>query len=617
MPRINLLDKKTAELIAAGEVIERPASIVKELLENAIDSDAKNITIEIQNGGKTYIRVSDDGCGIEAEDLPKAVLRHATSKISNENDLDEIKTLGFRGEALASIAAVSKLQILSCTKDSVIGSRIELSGGEEIYYGEAGAPKGTTVVVKDLFFNTPARMKFLKKDSTEGSYIQNICEKVFISNPEISFRFIKNGDTVLTTPGDGKLISAIYAVYGADFAKSLTEVAYSFGDYSVKGFVSKPTEARANRNMQIFYVNDRYIKSKTLYAAVEEAYKGSIMTGKFPACVLFIDIPFGLVDVNVHPAKTEIRFAEEKSVFHTVYHAAYAGVNASAEIPVKIDNKTTERFYYEPIENKEQTTIFHSPTPKLTYETKRATEEVSNFIYETFNNSVSKLTNDEKYEENREVFEEIPVMADNFTHIEQETTPKKEPNILAFKYIGQLFETYILGEYEEDLILIDKHAAHERLIFEELKQKTEENIRQILLSPIKVSLDANEFETAISSTEKLNKIGFGFNEFGASTILIREAPINISMGEIKNSFLEVLELISKNSRRPETEIYDELLHSVACRSAIKAHDRSSDEELSNFAQRVIESDARYCPHGRPIFVRFSKKEIEKKFFRTL
>ena len=608
MPRINVLDKKTAELIAAGEVVDRPASIVKELLENSIDSGADSITIEIQNGGKTYIRVSDNGCGIEKEDLPKAILRHATSKISSEEDLNNISTLGFRGEALASIAAVSRLQILSCTETSLVGSRIELCGNEIIYCGEAGSPKGTTVVVKDLFFNTPARMKFLKKDSTEGSYIQNICEKVFISNPEISFKFIKDGVTVISTPGDGKLLSAVYAVYGEDFTSSLTEVSYVFGDYSVYGFVSKPTESRSNRNMQIFYVNDRIVKSKTLYAALEEAYKGSIMTGKFPACVLFINLPYGLVDVNVHPAKTEIRFADEKSVFHTVYHAAHSGITASHEIPVKKEELKTEKIYFEPTEAVSQTVIVKSPNVFEGIERQET-------VIENFSNMFGGLKTPEKMY----ISENKPVKANSFTDAEpmihQLNPIIAEDSAPTFKYIGQAFETYIIGQYGEDIVFIDKHAAHERLIYNQLKNNFGEENSQLLLSPIKVTLNASELSAALSFADEFSRLGFIYEEFGTSAVVIREAPVNIPTSEAKDAFLELLDLRMKNAKKSDSEIFDELLHSIACRAAVKAHDRSSDEELSAFAVKVLESDARYCPHGRPVIVKFTKRDIEKKFFR--
>ncbi len=619
MPKINVLDKQTAELIAAGEVVERPASIIKELLENSIDSGASKITVEIQNGGKTYIRVSDNGCGISPEDLPKAVLRHATSKIKVEEDLNNILTLGFRGEALASIAAVSKMQILSCTESSEIGARIELNAGEVIYCGEAGSPKGTTVVVRDLFYNTPARMKFMKKDSTEASYIQNICEKIFISYPGISFSFIKDGVNVINTPGDGKLISAIYSVYGKEFTESLTETEYYFDSYSVKGYISKPTASRANRNMQLFYVNNRYVKSKTLYAAIEEAYKGSIMTGKFPACVLFIDLPTSLVDVNVHPAKTEIRFADEKSVFHSIYHATHAGLSAAIEIPKRKEEPVNQKIFFEPVETVEQAKI--TPEPQIKEEEPILKSFSSMFIENnelltvrseplsadkllTFTYSVKPEEPIFKPEPELEVVEKTPVI------VETEEKPK-------FKYLGQVFGTYILGQYGDSVLFIDKHAAHERLIYNSLKEQTGDQASQILLSPIKVTLGSDEIDSALNSAEKFIKLGFSFDEFGASTIVIREAPVNIQVGEIKEAFLEILDLIMNNSKRAESEIFDELLHSIACRAAVKAHDKSSDIELEAFANKVIDSDARYCPHGRPVIIKFTKTDIEKKFFRIV
>ncbi len=615
MPKINILDKQTAELIAAGEVVERPASIIKELLENAIDAGATKITVEIQNGGKTYIRVSDNGCGISSEDLPKSVLRHATSKISSEEDLNNISTLGFRGEALASIAAVSKLQILSCTEECEIGSRIELNAGETVYFGEAGSPKGTTVVVRDLFYNTPARMKFMKKDATEGSYIQNICEKIFISNPEISFSFIKDGVNVINTPGDSKLLSAIYAVYGRDFAESLTEAEFSYNDYNVRGFISKPTASRANRNMQLFYINNRYVKSKTLYAAIEEAYKGSIMTGKFPACVLFLELPPSLVDVNVHPAKTEIRFADEKSVFHTIYHAAHSGLNAAIEVPKIKEEPVNQKLYFEPVESISQTKIetkaeIVEEEPILNSFKSLFVENndlltVRSTTYEpdkSYNFTPKNTISEPKIELYEEVKDEVKP--------ETEVKPR-------FKYLGQVFETYIIGQYGDDVLFIDKHAAHERLIYNSLKEQTGNHESQILLSPIKVTLSADEIDAALNATDIFNKLGFSFDEFGATMIVVREAPVNIAVSDTKEAFLEILDLIMNNSKKPDSDIFDELLHSVACRSAIKAHDKNTDEELAIFAEKVLASDARYCPHGRPVIIKFSKRDIEKKFFRIV
>lgn len=613
MPSINILDQKTAELIAAGEVVERPASVVKELLENALDSGADAITVEIKNGGKTYIRVSDNGCGISGDDLPKAILRHATSKIRSEDDLNAIGTLGFRGEALASISAVSRLQILSCEKNKTMGYRLEQEGENRIYFGEAGSPKGTTVVVKDLFFNTPARMKFLKKDSTESSYIQNICEKVFLSNPHVSFRFIKDGETVISTTGDGKLISAVHCVYGAAFSDGLVNLEYSNGGFFVSGLISKPTAARSNRNMQIFFVNGRYIKSKTLYAAIEEAYRGSIMVGKFPSCVLFMNMPLDLVDVNVHPAKTEVRFADEKRVFEAVYRSAKEAILASETIlpeasikavyrePIKQPELTQKRVF-EPIESDSQIRFVSEPSFNLEKPKEEPLEtKISEESFRSLLNSFGELYKQEKIVE----VPKEPIIAET-----EETVDEK-----VFTYLGELFKTYILGEYGEDLVLIDKHAAHERMIYEELKLNSPKNNKQLLLTPIKITLNASELNSFESARTDFDELGFSAETFGYNMVIVREAPLNIPIDEIENAFLEILNKIMKNSKKIDSDFYDDLLHSVACRSAIKARDHSTDTELRAFAEKILRTETRYCPHGRPVIVKISKKEIEKKFFR--
>jgi DNA mismatch repair protein MutL len=613
MPSINILDQKTAELIAAGEVVERPASVVKELLENALDSGADSITVEIKNGGKTYIRVSDNGCGIAMEDLPKAILRHATSKISSEDDLNAIGTLGFRGEALASIAAVSRLQILSCEQNETIGYRLEQEGENRVYFGEAGSPKGTTVVVKDLFFNTPARMKFLKKDSTESSYIQNICEKVFLSNPGVSFRFIKDGETVISTTGDGKLISAVHSIYGASFSDGLINLQYSMGGFSAMGLISKPIAARSNRNMQIFFVNGRYVKSKTLYAAIEEAYRGSIMVGKFPSCVLFIEMPLDSVDVNVHPAKTEVRFADEKRVFEIVYRSAKEAILASETIlpessikavyrePI-IQPELTKKRVFEPTEADSQIRFVSSPSIDVVKTSEELSEDkISKESFRSLLDSFGELYKQEKIT----ATPTEPIFTDT-----KETTEEK-----VFVYLGELFKTYILGEYGEDLVLIDKHAAHERMIYEELKLNSPKNNKQLLLAPVKITLNANEINSFETSKADFDELGFSVEGFSHNMVVVREAPINIPLDEIENAFLEILNKIMKNSKKIDSDFYDDLLHSVACRAAIKAHDHSTDLELREFAEKILRTETRYCPHGRPVIVKISKKEIEKKFFR--
>lgn len=635
---INVLDKHVAELIAAGEVVERPASVIKELVENSIDAGAKHITVEIKNGGTTFMRVADDGCGIFRDDIKVAFLRHATSKVKVESDLDSISTLGFRGEALASICAVSRLQLITRNVNEEIGTSYEIDGGEEQSFDDAGCPVGTTFVIRDLFYNIPARAKFLKKDVSEGNAVSNIIDKTALSHPEIAFTYIKDGKQVLRTFGDGKLISAIYSVFGKDFANGLIPVEYQLDAIKVYGYISKPEHSRPNRNMQNFFINGRYIKTRTAMVALEEAFKGSIMVGKFPSCVLNINLPCEIIDVNVHPSKLEVRFINERPVFDAIYHAVKSSL-------MKYDSRKKASFKKETAFNEVQNkfnpfnnapAILNKPVSnaseqKLIQELKRfvpqktekqkneaAEPDASQAKSDDFNPFSDVAFNDVKTGENKpavsvpESIDDIKVAdvtnpfnifsrqainnskeeksfkptvksetvqtsphaldkyekSDNTEKISEKNSiskPKevnvivseesieksKEPvlvndNQTSIKYIGEAFSTYIIAEKNnKEIILIDKHAAHERIIYEKLKSERTADNRQILLSPVAVSLGKTEYDAAINNLNMFADCGFEVEDFGNSTVIVRCSPQYIPAAEISDCITEMADYIAQ------------------------------------------------------------------------
>lgn len=707
---INVLDKHVAELIAAGEVVERPASVIKELVENSIDAGAKHITVEIKNGGTTFMRVADDGCGIYRDDIKVAFLRHATSKVKVESDLDSISTLGFRGEALASICAVSRLQLITRNVNEEIGTSYEIDGGEEQSFDDAGCPVGTTFVIRDLFYNIPARAKFLKKDVSEGNAVSNIIDKTALSHPEIAFTYIKDGKQVLRTFGDGKLISAIYSVFGKDFAKGLIPVDYQLDAIKVYGYISKPEHSRPNRNMQNFFINGRYIKTRTAMVALEEAFKGSIMVGKFPSCVLNINLPCEIIDVNVHPSKLEVRFINERPVFDAIYHAVKSSL-------MKYDSRKKASFKKETAFNEVQNkfnpfnnapAILNKPVSnaseqKLIQEPKRfvplKTEKQKNEAAEPdalqaksddFNPFSDVAFNDVKTGENKpavsvpESIDDIKVAdvtnpfnifsrqainnskeeksfkptvksetvqtsphaldkyekSDNTEKISEKNSiskPKevdvivseesieksKEPVLVnnsrtSIRYIGEAFSTYIIAEKNnKEIILIDKHAAHERIIYEKLKSERTADNRQILLSPVAVSLGKTEYDAAINNLNMFADCGFEVEDFGNSTVIVRCSPQYIPAAEISDCITEMADYIAQGKNDIFTEKMEWFYCNVACRSAIKAGNKSTPEELIGIVKHLEEHpEIKYCPHGRPICIVLTKGEIEKQFGRA-
>lgn len=636
MARINVLPKEIYQLIAAGEVVERPSSVVKEMIENSLDAGAKNITLEIKNGGSTYIRITDDGCGIERDDVRKVFISHATSKISKKDDLNSIATLGFRGEAMASISAVSKVELLTKAENEEIGTRYEIAGGEELEFDDAGCPNGTTIVVRDIFFNTPARMKFLKKDVTEGNQVAGIVDRMAISHPEISFRFIRDGKQVLITSGNGDLKSTVYSVLGKEMSDSLMSVDYSFNDMRITGFVSKPTASRKSRAGQYFYINNRIVKSKTAMAALEQAYKNTIMVGRFPACVLNIELNPAQVDVNVHPAKTEVRFANEKPIFDLVYY----GVKTAIE-----NDRTVKEveFKESPIYRQESKNVYQnndnkSFQAKFDFFKKKdeppsqqviKTKPRENFWQVEAPKPEYKITRDEKpkarvdinieYEEP----EEISTAKSEDAHREQNiekvviTDEKDNENVIPnFKLIGEAFKTYLIVEIENELYFIDKHAAHERMNFERFKaQATVET--QMLLAPIAVNLTKDEFIAISENIELIKKCGFELEEFGESQIIVRAIPSLVDGDSVKDLMLEIAQKLLEHKTDILPDKIDWIYHSASCRGAVKAGDYTSRQEQEMFVKKLLSMpNIRFCPHGRPVFIKMSKYDIEKQFGRV-
>ena len=658
MPEINILSQHVAELIAAGEVVERPASVVKELMENSIDAGATLITVEIRRGGITYIRITDNGCGIDRSNIKKAFISHATSKISSADDLDSILTLGFRGEALASVAAVARVEMLTRAQEEEIGTRYVIEGSQEALLDDAGCPKGTTIVVRDLFFNTPARMKFLKKDVTEANAVAGVVDRIALSDPEVCIRFIREGKEVLSTPGDGKIQSAIHAIFGKEFSQGLIPCQYELNGIKVDGFISKPVHARANRTMQFFFLNGRLIKTRTAMAALEQAYKNAIMVGKFPACVLNLTIPPMAVDVNVHPAKTEVRFADEKKIFDAVYYCAKLALESGDTRPqmsfekkaqmkvlqqqmpqppkaeqtfIRLDTRPEPPKNPEPVKVVEHVTTV---TPKVTVAPKPA-EPV--FRVESGEKENKAVQSDDDLLLNNPTVSKAVIAEDTVTLPLIKETPiekkeelvtevltppeeEKEPDpvilVEPFRVIGEAFKTYILVEQGDKMLVIDKHAAHERIIFNSLKKEQNGIESQMLLSPVTVTLSKEEYNALLENTDILSKAGYCVEDFGQGMVIVTECPTYIESGDIEPVVIELAGYLADNKKDMIPEKLDWIYHSTACRAAVKAGDKTTAYEQQKFVEQLLSMpDVRYCPHGRPVMIEMSKKELEKNFGR--
>lgn len=654
MAKIQVLDKHVSELIAAGEVVERPSSVIKELFENAVDAGATSVTVEIRNGGVTYMSITDNGCGIAREDVPTAFLRHATSKVRTEEDLTAIGTLGFRGEALASVAAVSRVELLTSTEEESVGTRYGIEGGVEVYCEDAARPRGTTLVVRDLFYNVPARMKFLKKDVGEGNAVSAVLERLALSHPEISVRYVRDGREEFLTPGNGELKSAIYTVMGKDFTSGLIPLKYSLGGITVTGYICKPTYSRANRAMQHFYINGRYVKSKTMMAALEQAYKGSLMVGRFPTCVLMMTVSPEVVDANVHPAKMEVRFINEKPIFDAVYYgiktALQAGdsriVSKPAERPAATA-PTAEQLFFRTPETPAKSvktdfvsvsTIKNSAVTALE-EPAIAVPPVAPFSKKAMVSATS-VSSDMPLRDSASVDGVIripaalrsPVLEQEkppnvllepaaVSPVKQETASSVEAIIATepekpLKLVGEAFETYIFAEYEGVLYCIDKHAAHERLLYNELISRQQQEV-QLLLAPVSVPLKKEEFGALIDEKEALFAAGFEVEDFGDSTLLVRSVPMMLTGCDIVDVMQEIAGGLLSGRREITTNKQEWIFHSTACRAAIKAGAKSQPRELEELARRVLQNDdVRYCPHGRPVCIHWSRSELEKLFGRV-
>lgn len=652
---IKLLDKSVYELIAAGEVIERPASVIKELVENSIDAGAKRITVEIKNGGITYMRVTDDGSGMAYEDVPTAFLRHATSKLSTAEELENISTLGFRGEALASVAAVTKTEVLTKRPEDELGTSYIIEGGEETLYESAGCPDGTTIIMRDLFFNTPARLKFLKKDVTEGNYVQSVVDKLALSHSDIAFSFIRDNKTVRVTAGDGKMYSAVYAVFGKQFAASLTDVDYEQNHIKVKGYISTPYACRANRQMQYFFINGRSIRNTTCMAALEEGYKNSIMTGKFPACVLEIEMPSSEIDVNVSPSKTEVRFSNDKMVFEAVYLAVKNGIlNAENRKEITVGKPKDEDIQpassqsdnlesvYKFAFNSDNRTNISAKTDTLKPQNLNAPEKASpevfikerkpsgtalnmhKAIYKPIapqNIFIQKVIDSEETEVDVKDYQFINKSSFIKAGSEEEKNLQIPDPIVeeqykpTLRYIGELFKTYILCECGDELILIDKHAAHERIRFEKLKKEMESSA-QLLAMPIELTLSTEEITALADNADYLEKLGIDLDFKSQQEVNINGFPSILTELSPSDTVQRIADILLKGGDNIEGLLFDDILHTVACKGAIKANELTSDMELEQLAQKIWENPSiRYCPHGRPIITTMSKYNIERNFGR--
>lgn len=666
MALINVLSKEISELIAAGEIIERPSSVIKELVENSIDSGAKHITVEIKNGGTTYMRVTDDGCGMSFEDVPTAFLRHATSKIVSKEDLNNILTFGFRGEALASVAAVSRVEVMTKQKDETYGTLYNIEGSTETFHDRGGCPDGTTIIIRDLFYNVPARRKFMKKDVTEANAVSNILQKITMSHPEIAFRFIRDNRTEFNSSGDGELFSAVYAVYGRDFTRDLLVMNYEYAGIKISGFTVKPLYSKNSRAFQNFFVNGRYIRSKLCSAALENAYTNMMMTGKFPACVMFIDLPPSAMDVNIHPAKAEVRFTNEKDVSDAIYYAVKNALMENGLIyefelkprtdwmkePIKEDDSVQQEFLFTPvgeIEKAEQALKVGEASeakPDKASEINAAendrgeleTAEIKPF--DAFSGSSESVAVPEfthtvsQIREERLPAEKAPEAIGGFSYINSssfaktETASKAEKALAEVKsewtdkpkirVIGEAFGVYIIAEIEDKtMVMIDKHAAHERIIFERLKSRNCRRYSQMLMTEISVLLTSDEFSAMETNAELLEDMGFSFDFSKSPCVVAKAVPTFVIELDIEEIVSEIAENLRLYCHDPQSHALDDMLHTVACKSAIKGNDKNDMRELQALAEQVYNNEnIRHCPHGRPVMFTMSKSNIEHQFGRT-
>ncbi len=636
---VKILDKNIANMIAAGEVVERPASVVKELVENAFDAAATEVTVEIKNGGKTYIRVTDNGIGMTMSNARKAFLRHATSKIQSEDDLFRIGTMGFRGEALAAISAVSRVELMTSTVEDAYGSRVIVEGGDEIVHDEMGLAKGTTIIVKDLFYNTPARYNFLKKDSTETANIVSLVQRLAISRSCVAVKLIVDNKLVFSTDGNADDLDVIYTVLGKDISDNLLEAYRCNARIKITGYVGKPRCSRSNRNYQLLFVNGRYVKSKTVTAAIDKAYHNLLMNNKYAVSVLFIDIAATNIDVNVHPTKMEIKFSDESFVFEMIYKAVKEALEKEQKLNVTTQQETEKPAGFENI----LTDLYNN----LSGDSHQISMGVSSNVNPGENNADGDNTT---VKQNDDYFVSVPPKTEfidysprlnsklaesgylsrhsklDISELSEIYAPEKYDESYIFvpeiqyKYVGELFKTYIIIESGTFYYLVDKHAAHERIVFNKIYEeyKKGEKYRQTLIQPIPVSLSPEEADVAHRYKQQIEDYGYTFSEFGDDDVLIRTVPYMISLGDTVSSFTELIQIFSETGEADITEYENRTMKMLACKAAIKAGFDSSDMELERFIKQLIyDNNINYCPHGRPIICEYSIKDIEKDFKRKL
>lgn len=667
MPKIHCLERHVANLIAAGEVVERPASVVKELTENAIDAGATAVAVEIQRGGMGYIRVTDNGCGMEPEDAETAFLRHATSKIQNAFDLEAIGTLGFRGEALAAIAAVARVELMTRTADREFGTGLTLEGGKVVEREVVGCPEGTTMIVRNLFYNTPARLKFMKRDVAEGAAVYAVVQHVALSHPEVSFRFVREGKEELLTPGDGDLRSAVYAVLGREVALGMLPCKRKDEELSVEGFISRPTCCRGNRSGQHFFVNGRYVKSRTMSAALEQAYQNQKMVGKFPGCVLRVACKLNAVDVNVHPAKTEVKFTSERKLFDAVYYAVKETLEAEQghpqaelkpKVPPKQDQVTPNQTFFRTMtaeEYRRTGQVLHSkrqspaPPREDPFETamRQRRQEVRpselvripeaaepivvsavedrTLVEQPVDNCVEKSVETvENPLYNPGVSQVEPVQTRKPEPIRLGQTPapapaeqpEETPDTAAWRLAGELFDTYVIVEQGDTAYLIDKHAAHERMNFDRMRAADWKPMSQLLLTPQVLHLAPEECGVLLEQMGLLEQFGFAVESFGGDEVLVREAPNDLSADQIEPALEEIASKLLLTGTADPAAVRDEALHTMACKAAIKGGWKNDRAELEVVARAVMSGQVKYCPHGRPVAIELSRQQLEKQFKRS-
>ena len=683
MGKINVLSFAVANLIAAGEVVDRPASVIKELLENAIDSGADRITVEIQNGGVTFMRVSDNGCGIEPEDLPVAIRRHATSKIKEASDLDGIITLGFRGEALAAIASVSRMRIISKTAEAEVGAALEAVGGEIISVTERAASTGTTVIVEELFANVPARRKFLKKDVTEATAVCAAVDKIALSNPSIAFKLIVDGTVKLETVGDGSLKNTIYSIFGREFASRLLPVEAESGGVKISGFIGRSDNVKANRNHQNFFINGRYVKSRTACAAIEQAYTSYIPPEKFPCCVLYIDINPSTVDVNVHPAKLEVKFSNEKIIFEAIYYAVRATLEENKTRPDLFMTPNSSRSVFggrvsdmqAPIANKREDSLKNRQmSAELYADTKGVSAGADKFVRMSASEYAKAYTGDSVDKKMQSIAKAVAKTAPEQTAVEKapetivpkaeeikkpsapevkveiksepapeaESLPKTAPvqeapvstapaemrdempesaGSLKYRIVGELFNSYVVVELGEKMLLIDKHAAHERVIFERLKagMKSQAPTSQLLLLPLEVMLTSDEVAIIEEYRREIEAVGFEFS-LGRNTVSVTAIPEGVALEAVSDMLAVIAERLKSNTGTAALTrdiIFEKALYQASCKAAIKAGREYPPEYVAWLVDKLMElPDITFCPHGRPVAMELSKKKIDHQFERS-